>query len=53
MPSSVIGMNSRSPSLLLDEELPRDEVGVVLHLGQDDRVAAVDVARGPTSRRRG
>ena len=32
---------------LLDEELPRDEVGVVLHLGQDDRVAAVDVAPAP------
>src|SRR5262245_9701646 len=30
--------------LLLDEELPRDEVRVVLHLGQDDRVAAGDVA---------
>ena len=39
--------------LLLDEELPRDEVGVVLHLGQDDRVAAPDVAADPTSRRRG
>ena len=32
---------------LLDEELPRDEVGVVLHLGQDDGVAAVDVAPAP------
>ena len=32
---------------LLDEELPRDEVGVVLHLGQDDRVAAVDVLPAP------
>ena len=32
---------------LLDEELPRDEVGVVLHLGQHDRVAAVDVAPAP------
>ena len=32
---------------LLDEELPRDEVGVVLHLGQDDRVAAVDVPAAP------
>ena len=43
----MIGMNSRSPSTLLDEELPRDEVGVVLHLGQDDRVAAGDVAPAP------
>ena len=33
--------------LLLDEELPRDEVGVVLHLGQDDRVAAADVPPAP------
>ena len=33
--------------LLLDEELPRDEVGVVLHLGQHDRVAAVDVPPAP------
>ena len=32
---------------LLDEELPRDEVGVVLHLGQDDGVAAVDVGPAP------
>ena len=32
---------------LLDEELPRDEVGVVLHLGQDDRVAPADVAAAP------
>ena len=32
---------------LLDEELPRDEVGVVLHLGQDDDVAAIDVAPAP------
>ncbi len=36
--------------LLLDEELPRDEVGVVLHLGQDDRVAAADVAPAPRVR---
>ena len=36
--------------LLLDEELPRDEVGVVLHLGQDDRVAAGDVAAAPRVR---
>ena len=33
--------------LLLDEELPRDEVGVVLHLGEDDLVAAADVAPAP------
>ena len=33
--------------LLLDEELPRDEVRVVLHLGQDDRVAAGDVPPAP------
>ncbi len=33
--------------LLLDEELPRDEVRVVLHLGQDDLVAAGDVAAAP------
>ena len=39
--------------LLLDEELPRDEVRVVLHLGQDDRVAARRCSGGPTSRRRG
>ena len=32
---------------LLDEELPRDEVGVVLHLGQDDGVAAIDVPPAP------
>ena len=32
---------------LLDEELPRDEVGVVLHLGQDDGVAPVDVGAAP------
>ncbi len=35
---------------LLDEELPRDEVGVVLHLGQDDRVAPVDVPAAPRVR---
>ena len=33
--------------LLLDEELPRNEVGVVLHLGQDDRVAPADVPAAP------
>ena len=32
---------------LLDEELPRDEVGVMLHLGQDDHVAAIDVPPAP------
>ena len=32
---------------LLDEELPRHEVRVVLHLGQDDDVAAVDVGPPP------
>ena len=32
---------------LLDQDLPRDEVGVVLHLGQDDRVAPPDVAPAP------
>ena len=32
---------------LLDEELPRDEVGVVLHLGQDDGVATIDVPPAP------
>ena len=36
--------------LLLDEELPRDEVRVVLHLGQDDLVAAGDVAPAPRVR---
>ena len=36
--------------LLLDEELPRDEVRVVLHLGQDDLVAARDVAAAPRVR---
>ena len=35
--------------LLLDEELPRDEVRVVLHLGQDDLVAAARCCGGPTS----
>ena len=38
---------------LLDEELPRDEVGVVLHLGQDDRRRRGRCSGGPTSRRRG
>ncbi len=33
--------------LLLDQELPRHEVGMVLHLGQDDGVAAADVAAAP------
>ena len=33
--------------LLLDEDLPRNQVGVVLHLGQYDRVAAADVASTP------
>ncbi len=32
---------------LLREELPRDEVRVVLHLGEHDRVAARDVAAAP------
>ena len=35
------------PVLLLDQDLPRDEVGVMLHLGQDDGVAAVDVPAAP------
>ena len=39
--------------LLLDEELPRDEVGVVLHLGQDDLRRRGRCCAGPTSRRRG
>ena len=34
--------------LLLDEELPRDEVRVVLHLGQDDRVTARRCSSGPS-----
>ena len=33
--------------LLLDEDLPRDEVRVVLHLGEDDLVAAPDVLATP------
>ena len=33
--------------LLLDQELPRDEVGVVLHLGQDDDVTPADVLPAP------
>ena len=33
--------------LLLGEDLPRDEVRVVLHLGQDDHVAARDVLAAP------
>ena len=33
--------------LLLGEDLPRDEVRVVLHLGQDDHVAARDVLPAP------
>ena len=33
--------------LLLGEELPRDEVRVVLHLGEHDRVAAADVPAAP------
>ena len=36
--------------LLLDEDLPRHEVGVVLHLGQDDDVAAGDVLPAPRVR---
>ena len=36
--------------LLLDQELPRDEVRVVLHLGQDDDVAAIDVLATPRIR---
>ncbi len=36
--------------LLLDEQLPRDEVRVVLHLGQDDLVAARDIAAAPRVR---
>ena len=35
------------PVHFLDEELPRDEVGVVLHLGEDDLVAAADVLAPP------
>ena len=35
---------------LLDHELPGDEIGVVLHLGQDDRVAPADVAATPRIR---
>ena len=33
--------------LLLREQLPRDEVRVVLHLGQDDHVAPADVLAAP------
>ena len=33
--------------LLLDHELPGDQVGVVLHLGQYDRVAPADVVAAP------
>ena len=36
--------------LLLDEELPRDEVRVVLHLGEHDHVAARDVLPAPRVR---
>ena len=35
---------------LLDEELPRDEVRVMLHLGQHDRIAALDVPPAPRVR---
>ena len=36
--------------LLLGEDLPRDEVRVVLHLGEHDRVAAADVVAAPRVR---
>ena len=36
--------------LLLGQDLPRDEVRVVLHLGQDDHVPAADVAPTPRVR---
>ncbi len=36
--------------LLLGEDLPRDEVRVVLHLREDDRVAAPDVLPAPRVR---
>ena len=36
--------------LLLDQDLPRDEVCVVLHLGEDDLVAAADVLAAPRIR---
>ena len=32
---------------LLAEDLPRDDVGVVLHLGKHDRVALADIAPAP------
>ena len=36
--------------LFLDQELPGHQIGVVLHLGQDDRVAPADVAAAPRVR---
>ena len=36
--------------LLLGQDLPRDEVRVVLHLGEDDHVPAADVAPAPRVR---
>ena len=36
--------------LLLDQELPRDEVSVMLHLGQDDDIATGDVLAAPRIR---
>ena len=36
-----------------DEDVPRNDVGVMLHLGDDHRVAGGRGSRGPTSTRRG
>jgi hypothetical protein len=35
------------------EHVPGHDVGVVFHLGEDDRVARAQVGRGPTNTRRG
>ena len=47
IPSSVIGMNSRSPSFSWTRSCHGHQVGVVLHLGQHDRVALGDVPPAP------
>ena len=46
-PSAVRGIQRISKPLLGRELLPRDDVGVVLELAEQDRVARAEVRRAP------
>ena len=52
-PASVTGTTRSVAPLLLAEDLPRDDVRVMLHLGDDDLVTGTDVRTAVSAELRG